>query len=420
MKRSNPSTFSALKAVFLCFILISAAKTAFAQITLDLDVLEEPSTQKSVPETTAEKKSDDVRSPEKKPSESAKEAKKAVPAVKPVPAKKPVKPVVAKPVVKQTVRTGEKYQVKESRPKDEHDKLKPHAAPVPKVKILTARNSESGTEEDYLFDNDVRKVRSGKEPRISKHFLEQQRLKSERGRKRDIASEQVETAEREQPRPVTPQQLKTAAEEAGTAITASNEKTEIKEVKDAVPAKTREPEKKKQVEITKPAGKAPQAEEHKPENAVTEKPVEEPVFAFSVFPVSETLTPAERSASLAKEIPAESATFKALSDKKALHDVFRFEKKAIELTPEMQTELDKVAVLLKKDRKKRLVLYAYASEDITEPGKERQYALRRALMVRSYLIVQGIHSLRIELRSQGQKGAGDRIPDRTDLVFQDK
>ena len=170
----------------------------------------------------------------------------------------------------------------------------------------------------------------------------------------------------------------------------------------------------KQAETVIP--KTPEAPVAKPEEKVPERPV----LTFSVFPVPDTLTQAERSEKLMKEIPSDSATVKALSDKKALYDIFRFEPKSLELTPEMQTALDKIASLLKKDRKKRLIIYSYASADASEPGKERQYALRRALMVRSYLIVQSIHSLRMELRSQGQKGAGDIIPDRTDLVLQDR
>ena len=86
----------------------------------------------------------------------------------------------------------------------------------------------------------------------------------------------------------------------------------------------------------------------------------------------------------------------------------------------MQTVLNDIAVQMKKNKKKRLIVYSYGSSDPVEPGKERQYALRRALQIRSYLIEQGLHSLRIELRSQGQKGAGNKIPDRADLVFQER
>ncbi|MBR4127224.1 MAG: OmpA family protein, partial [Alphaproteobacteria bacterium] len=143
-------------------------------------------------------------------------------------------------------------------------------------------------------------------------------------------------------------------------------------------------------------------------------------IAYSVVPVSASLTPEERSSVLSLEIPSNSATFKALSAQRTLYAVFRFERKSLELTHEMQTVLNDIAVQMKKNRKKRLIVYSYGSPDSAEPGKERQYALRRALLIRSYLIEQGLHSLRIELRSQGQKGAGNKIPDRADLVFQER
>ena len=52
--------------------------------------------------------------------------------------------------------------------------------------------------------------------------------------------------------------------------------------------------------------------------------------------------------------------------------------------------------------------------------RERQYALRRALMIRSYLTQKGTHSLRIEMRPSGQKGAGEKIPDRTDILLEER
>ncbi len=410
MKRNNLSTFY-VKAALFGIAVLSAPTAAFAQITLDLGVLaEDPVTEVKTTTSVPVKKTD--------PAKPATKPKPAKPAAKPV-VKSAAKPAAKKPQKKETVQVKEKYQVKETHPKDDHDRLKPHRAPVPDVKVLaSSKDGVSEEEEELLETAKKKKTSSPKEPKLSKHFLKQQQKNEERSLQAagDIFSSpapQKET-EAEKPRFVTPQQLKKEARqtvEAETAVVKENAAPEpVGTSTGKVPA----------LPISEQAETVIRKTTESPVAKPTEKIIEKPVLTFSVFPVSETLTQAERSEKLMKEIPSDSATVKALSGKKALYDIFRFEPKALELTPEMQTALDKIASILKKDRKKRLIIYSYAAADASEPGKERQYALRRALMVRSYLIVQGIHSLRMELRSQGQKGAGDAIPDRTDLVLQDR
>lgn len=389
MKKNNLPIFFT-KAALFCVMIALTPTAAFAQITLDLGVLSD----------------DPVTEVEKTTTAPVKKSEPAKPAAKPKPATPAAKPVVKKNQKKETVQVKEKYQVKETRPKDEHDKLKPHRAPVPDVKVLASSNGEVPEEETLSAGKGktAKGKASFKEPKLSKHFLKQQKRNEQSVREEETAAlptEQARDEDAEKRRVVTPQQLKKEA-------LRSVEKTAETEMKTA-----ETPVVKPVDPVAKPVAEAPVA---KP--AVKEP--EKPVLTFSVFPVDETLTQAERSAVLMKEIPADSATYKVLSDKKTLYDILRFEPKTLELTPEMQTALDKVALLLKKDRKKKMLIYAYAAADSSEPGKERQYALRRALMVRSYLIVQGIHSLRMELRSQGQKGAGNVIPDRTDLVLQDR
>ena len=413
MKRNNLPIFFT-KAALFCVATVLTPTAAFAQITLDLGVLSDD------PVTEVEKTT--TSAPVKK-SEPAKPAAKPKPAT---PAAKPVVKKTQKAQKKETVQVKEKYQVKETRPKDEHDRLKPHRAPVPDVKVLASSNGEVPEEETLSsVKGKVAKGKSSfKEPKLSKHFLKQQKLNEQKSPEEENAASPVEQArdgDAEKRRVVTPQQLKyealrivekTAGTEVKTAETPVVKPVEpvAKAVAEAPAAKPVEPVAKQVAEDTAA----------KPEVKEAVKEPEKTVLTFSVFPVDETLTQAERSAVLMKEIPSDSATYKVLSDKKSLYDILRFEPKTLELTPEMQTALDKIALLLKKDRKKRMLIYAYAQADPSEPGKERQYALRRALMVRSYLIVQGIHSLRMELRSQGQKGAGNVIPDRTDLVLQDR
>lgn len=378
MKKSNLLNLFT-KVVFACFVFILTAKTAFAQVTLDLDVLlDEIPAKKTLQEEKASLKKQEKTvkkaAPPQKP-------KKVTPAVKPVVKKTPVpaKPVVKKVVAKPT----EKYRVKETEKKDAHDKLKPHAAPVPNVKVLASSNSLEASE-DPKTENNVptnQNVPKQTEPKISKHFLKQQLL----NKKEETVSPAKQKIEQ-----------KPVASEVVKETVSLPEKPKNLQEKHPVVAETKSLKEPETLSAS-------------------------PALNFSVFPVSEKLTQTERSAELSKNIPAESATIKALSDKKkALHHIFVFEPRSIELTEEMENELNSIAGIMRTDKNKRLILYAYSSTDPAVPGKERQYALRRALMIRSYLTTKGIHSLRIGLRAQGLNAAGDKIPDRTDLVFHEK
>lgn len=367
-------------AVFLAVYFITV-KAVFAQITVDLDVLTEDFIPKDTitlsPIKEEKKEQPPVLKQKKKTVEKAKAAKKATPP------KKPAKPAVKKPAAK----TAKKYQVKETAKKDEHDRLKPRANPVPKVKILAADSSTKPAEEPQETKETTSVVLS--EPKISKHFLEQERQKQQEKEEEERSQRIVLT-----PPPETRQEEPKPAEQPKRLLFTDTVK-----------------------KSSLPAPKTLLSE--KPVKAVSKPIVSQPV-KFSVFYVSSKLTPAERSAALSKEIPENSATKKALNQKTELLHIFVFEKKSIRLTEEMQAALDDVAQILKKDRNKRLLLYSYSAADPAEPGKERQYALRRALMIRSYLTQKGTHSLRIEMRPSGQKGAGEKIPDRTDILLEER
>lgn len=379
-----------VKAVFFFAVCFLTAKTAFAQITVDLDVLTEDFIPKDAITSAPAEQKKNVSSPALKApavKEKKQPAAKAKPAAKPVvkktaAPKKPVKP----PVKKTPAKPVEKYQIKETAKKDEHDRLKPRANPVPKVKILASDDSVKPAEET-MADAAETAPETPAEPKISKHFLEQERLKQQETEQTQQTAAATET-------PAQPEKERQPEKDSFLTLKPVNS-----------PA------------LSKPKTLLSAAEREKPRG---QTPAQQDPVKFSVFYVSGKLTPAERSAILAKEVPADSATKKALDQKKELLHIFVFESKSSALTDEMQAALDSTAETMKKSRGKRLLLYSYSAADPAEPGKERQYALRRALMIRSYLTQKGIHSLRIEMRSFGQKGAGEKMPDRTDILIEDK
>lgn len=394
-----------------------AATAAFAQITVDLDVLtedfipkdaltsaplktEDASVALKAPEQTkpaeqTEKK--EAKKEEKRPA--AKNAPEKKAAAKPKPVVKPTAKTAAKPAVKKAaapkkpekpavkktaaVKPVEKFHVKESAQSDEHDRLKPRANPVPKVKILAAENSSHRDNKNAAEENAGR----SDAPKLSKHFLEQERLKERR-----------QTEEKE---------------------TAAAEKPAVKQ------AEAKPVEKPRPLMETAPDTLSVQPKTLLRAAGGTETPAEKTAAAkqpvrFSVFPVSSKLTPEERSARLAQEIPQDSATATALKRNRSLYHIFIFETGATLLGEEMQAALDTMAEQLKKDPSKRVLLYSYSAPDPVRTGGERQHSLRRALAVRSYLAQQGINTLRMEIRSFGKKGAGSKIPDRTDILIMEK
>ena len=78
-------------------------------------------------------------------------------------------------------------------------------------------------------------------------------------------------------------------------------------------------------------------------------------------------------------------------------------------------ELVGVAKRAEADAAVQIQILAYASGD--DASKARRLSLSRALAVRSFLIDQGVHSSRIEVRALGNK-VPDGSPDRVDLVEQ--
>lgn len=94
-----------------------------------------------------------------------------------------------------------------------------------------------------------------------------------------------------------------------------------------------------------------------------------------------------------------------------------FAKDGASLSDDARGALVTVAKRALGDTAIQLQVLAYASGDEDNASKARRLSLSRALAVRSFLIDQGVHSTRIEVRALGNK-VPDGPPDRVDLVEQ--
>ncbi len=108
-------------------------------------------------------------------------------------------------------------------------------------------------------------------------------------------------------------------------------------------------------------------------------------------------------------------TTAATSDGAAL--TIPFPKEGATLSDDARGALVNVAKRALGDNAIQLQVLAYASGDEDSASKARRLSLSRALAVRSFLIDQGVHSTRIEVRALGNK-VPDGPPDRVDLVEQ--
>ena len=161
------------KAALFSAVAFLTARAAFAQVTVDLDVLTEDfipkdtiSSDRNVKKNSAAALIDPaVKKAEPTKKKSAKQSRP------PQKQNKSAKPPKAKG-----------YQVREAAVKDEHDKLKPRAKPVPQVKILAVDTTVKPAAEA------LNKTPTA-ELKLSKHFLEQ----AERA---EIAEKKKETAKK--------------------------------------------------------------------------------------------------------------------------------------------------------------------------------------------------------------------------------
>ncbi|HEY1720810.1 MAG TPA: OmpA family protein [Magnetospirillaceae bacterium] len=94
-----------------------------------------------------------------------------------------------------------------------------------------------------------------------------------------------------------------------------------------------------------------------------------------------------------------------------------FAKDGASLSDDARGALGSVAKSALADAAIQIQVLAYASGDEDNASKARRLSLSRALAVRSYLIDQGVHSTRIEVRALGNK-VPEGPADRVDLVEQ--
>lgn len=269
---------------------------------------------------------------------------------------------------------SKKYQVKESKIQDEHDRLKPQAKPVPTVKVVPIKERVRIKIAETRDDDN--------KPQISKHFLEQQQALKE-AREEDRSKEKI----------VLPPPEKKSVPAPETFFAKSKKKTST---------------------VRDEAERIAQKEE-------TKEPKTKILPFASVIRTAENMTQKERSEALVQKLPKESETVIATQKRKLLAAVLLFKDTSADLTEEMGKALDTLIAYMRKHPEKRMTVFAYsAPTKAPDYGRERQVSLRRALSVRSYMSRAGINSLRVDIRALGQRGAGSEIPNRADVLIYER
>ena len=355
-------------ALLFSAVVFFAACDASAQIMIDFDALEQ-TPQQSAP------------APQKKEKVSKKKTeKKPAPAKKAAAKKKPAKPAAP----------AEKYHVVESEKQDEHDKLKPRSNPVPAVKIISLDVHKKETAEKVAVkDGDaVKAIEAEKTP----------------------ASAPVSSAAVVAPSATVDAPFATAPAAAAPETVAVPTVAPVKNDE-----KTRDVIVNAEKAVEKIVGQVMRKNaEKQEERAQFEAEKENPFIAAA------SLSDAKRSAALLKNIPDSAAGRKMLSDKTLLRDVILFEQNATAVEASSEKTLEALTDFLLKNPSKRIIVFTYAAPSDVETGRERQLTLRRALYMRSRLAQAGVKIARIEIRSQGTKGAGDDYPDRAEIYTYDR
>ncbi|CCZ22495.1 lysophospholipase [Acetobacter sp. CAG:977] len=384
----------------LIAVMCLTAMPVYAQITLNLDVLTEDFIPKdattSAPAPAAPPVVAPVAPPVAAPAPKVKEKpvrlkrveqKKVAP--KKVETKKPTKKskTTAKKASKSALKASaksktssknntksKKYQVKESKIQDEHDRLKPRAKPVPTVKVVPIKERVRIKIAETRDDDN--------KPQISKHFLEQQQALKE-AREEDRSKEKI----------VLPPPEKKSVPAPETFFAKGKKKTST---------------------VRDEAERIAQKEE-------TKEPKTKILPFASVIRTAENMTQKERSEALVQKLPKESETVIATQKRKLLAAVLLFKDTSADLTEEMGKALDTLIAYMRKHPEKRMTVFAYsAPTKAPDYGRERQVSLRRALSVRSYMSRAGINSLRVDIRALGQRGAGSEIPNRADVLIYER
>lgn len=412
-----------------------AAYDAAAQIMIDFDALEPAPQQQNAPVLKKPEKTQ-KKAAEKKPAPAKKTpAKKAAPSKK-SPAAKPAAKQQAKSASgkAKTVAPAEKYQVVESEKQDEHDKLKPRSNPVPSVKIISldvhekekpanekAEIKEAGTaktvESAKTVSSPAPNVASTppaapekpRAPQVAKP--EKPALPVVSAPEKPVAAAPAEA--------VKPTQSAKAAEASESKIEPAA--TAAADAESAAPEPVKKVEKAQDVivnaekAVEKIVGQVMRKNAEK-----NEARSQEEARKGNPFLDAAALSDAKRSAALLRHISEQAAGRKMLSDKTLLRDVILFEQNATALDVSSEKTFEALTDFLLKNPSKRIIVFTYAAQSEIEAGRERQLTLRRALYLRSRLAQAGVKIARIEIRSQGTKGAGESYPDRAEIYTYDR
>lgn len=412
-----------------------AAYDAAAQIMIDFDALEPAPQQQNAPVLKKPEKTQ-KKAAEKKPAPAKKTpAKKAAPSKK-SPAAKPAAKQQAKSASgkTKTVAPAEKYQVVESEKQDEHDKLKPRSNPVPSVKIISLdvhEKEKPASEKAGIKEAETAKtVESAKTVSSpAPNVASAPPAAPEKPR-----APQVAKPEKPALPVVSAPEKPVAAAPAEAVKPAQSEKTaEASESKiepaatAAADAESAAPEPVKKVEKAQDVIVNAEKAVEKIVGQVTRKNAEknearsqEEARKGNPFLDAAALSGAKRSAALLRHIPEQAAGRKMLSDKTLLRDVILFEQNATAVDVSSEKTFEALTDFLLKNPSKRIIVFTYAAQSEIEAGRERQLTLRRALYLRSRLAQAGVKIARIEIRSQGTKGAGESYPDRAEIYTYDR
>ncbi len=422
-------------ALLFSVVTFFAAYDAAAQIMIDFDALEPAPQQQNAPVLKKPEKTQ-KKAAEKKPAPAKKTpAKKAAPSKK-SPAAKPAAKQQAKSASgkTKTVAPAEKYQVVESEKQDEHDKLKPRSNPVPSVKIIsldvhekekpaskkagikeaeTAKTVESAKTVSSPAPNVASAPPAAPEkpraPQVAKP--EKPALPVVSAPEKPVAAAPAEA--------VKPTQSAKAAEASESKIEPAA--TAAADAESAAPEPVKKVEKAQDVivnaekAVEKIVGQVMRKNAEK-----NEARSQEEARKGNPFLDAAALSDAKRSAALLRHISEQAAGRKMLSDKTLLRDVILFEQNATALDVSSEKTFEALTDFLLKNPSKRIIVFTYAAQSEIEAGRERQLTLRRALYLRSRLAQAGVKIARIEIRSQGTKGAGESYPDRAEIYTYDR
>jgi outer membrane protein OmpA-like peptidoglycan-associated protein len=87
-----------------------------------------------------------------------------------------------------------------------------------------------------------------------------------------------------------------------------------------------------------------------------------------------------------------------------------------DMPDQAKSTLDKVIAAMKADEQVRVQLVAYAGGPPDQSSQARRISLSRAISVRSYLVEQGVKSVRIDVRAMGNRSDSAGPQDRVDVV----